>query len=373
MINMGEAFRFDRITDQVCERVPLTEAERDRFLLREGDLLFVRQSLKYEGAGKCIYVGLGKEPRTWESHLIRVRLNPKIADSRYYYYFFRSAAGRSAIESIIEQVAAAGIRGSDLRKIVVPLPSREEQEKIADVLAGLDDKIAVNDEVANTSLDLALAVYEMSVHDGHFRRLTSMAECAKWYSGGTPRTSEPSYWGGDIPWISALSLKLPWIDDSDRRLTALGAENGTRLVPRATIIFVVRGSSLDGEFRIGLTQREVAFGQDCKALQARKGIDPAVLFIAIKSRTKEILQLVDHAGHGAGRLATDVLGRVKLWLPEEQFTAEAAALLRPLVDIGAVRQAENRSLRELRDTLLAGFVSGRVQVHDAEKVVEEVT
>ena len=32
--------------------------------------------------------------------------------------------------------------------------------------------------------------------------------------GGTPKTSEPSYWGGDIPWLSAYFY-------SPRRCTSL--------------------------------------------------------------------------------------------------------------------------------------------------------
>src|SRR5262249_38698274 len=142
-----------------------------------------------------------------------------------------------------------------------------------------------------------------------------MGQSARWLSGGTPSTTDPSYWDGDIPWISAISLKSPWIADSDRKITQLGLEHGTRVVPRGTIIFVVRGSSLDSEFRIGLAQREVAFGQDCKALLAADGIDPVVLFLAIRSHSSEILNLVDHAGHGAGRLATDLITNVLVRLP----------------------------------------------------------
>ena len=114
----------------------------------------MRQSLRYEGAGKCIYVGPREEPRTWESHLIRVRLDQNKCDPRYYYYFFRSPSGRSTIESIIEQVAAAGIRGSDLRRLKVPVPQRDEQEKIANALSALDDKIAVNDRITGTYEEL---------------------------------------------------------------------------------------------------------------------------------------------------------------------------------------------------------------------------
>lgn len=109
-----------------------------------------------------------------------------------------------------------------------------------------------------------------------------------------------AYWGGETPWISALSLKSPWIDDSDRKLTVLGTENGTRLAPKETVIFVVRGSSLKDEFRIGITRREVAFGQDCKALTPRVGVDAHLLFHAIRP--------TPHQGRREDRGGRDVTG-----------------------------------------------------------------
>jgi len=142
-----------------------------------------------------------------------------------------------------------------------------------------------------------------------------LGDAATWFSGGTPRTSEPKYWNGEIPWISAASLNRFYITDSDRRVTALGAANGTRLVDPGAVIFVVRGMSLKTEFRIGIARRGVAFGQDCKALIARPGIQPEFLAYSLQARTPEVLDMVDEAGHGTGRLQTDRLQALPIFVP----------------------------------------------------------
>src|SRR5262249_38279399 len=131
-----------------------------------------------------------------------------------------------------------------------------------------------------------------------------LGDVAVWMSGGTPSTENPDYWGGNIPWISAASLTDFNIKDSERRLTALGVRNGTRLAPPGATIFVVRGMSLKSEFRVGVAQRPVAFGQDCKALVPYKGVDPRYLGWAIRASAPKILAMVDEAGHGTGRLET---------------------------------------------------------------------
>lgn len=251
------------------------------------------------------------------------------------------------------------------------LPSLPEQRAIAEVLGALDDKIVVNERIAETATELAEALYIRESSSAQGWVSVTLSETARWLSGGTPKTSEPSYWGGDIPWISAASLKTPWIDNSDRKVTPEGAENGTRLVPEGSIIFVVRGMSLTSEFRIGLTQREVAFGQDCKALIPHAEINPATLFLAIKSMTPEILGYVDLAGHGTGRLATDRIANLSVKLPDDSTAHDFAQSVVPLIERASATKRENRTLAALRNTLLPQLVTGKLRIKDAERVVED--
>jgi len=165
MINMGELFAHSRIGNVHMARVPFSENEQG-YLLQEGDLLFARQSLVLAGAGKCSIFAGASEPVTYEGHIIRARLNAEIASPFFYYYFFNSPIGRQVIESIVEQVAAAGIRGSDLAKLKVPHPLISEQRAIAEVLGSLDDKIELNRRMNDTLESMARAVFRQWFVDG---------------------------------------------------------------------------------------------------------------------------------------------------------------------------------------------------------------
>jgi len=144
MVNMGELFAFSRLNGQEMDRVPVTESEAASFGLRAGDLLFARQSLIASGAGKCSIVLAVPEPTTFESHLIRVRLDPAKADPHYFYYYLSSPDGKGRVQSLVMQVAAAGIRGSELARLPVPIPPTEVQRRIASVLKAYDDLIENN-------------------------------------------------------------------------------------------------------------------------------------------------------------------------------------------------------------------------------------
>lgn len=161
MVNMGELFANPRIADIAMDRVPLNLAERTSSLLVAGDLLFARQSLVLAGAGKCSIFVNDEEDVCFESHVIRCRLNRELADPDFYFYFFRSAAGRRLIESIVEQGAgASGIRGSDLAELAVPWLMPETQSYIATVLRDLDDKIAVNRRINQILEAMAQAIFK---------------------------------------------------------------------------------------------------------------------------------------------------------------------------------------------------------------------
>ncbi|WP_197386761.1 restriction endonuclease subunit S [Ralstonia pseudosolanacearum] len=163
-----------------------------------------------------------------------------------------------------------------------------------------------------------------------------LKDCATWYSGGTPSRAVSSYWNGTIPWISAKSLIDFYVTDSEECVTEEGARSGTRLVPKDTILFVVRGMSLKSEFRMGLTTREVAFNQDLKALVAKDGVHAPFLAYAIRARTEEILQFVGEAGHGTGVLPTDRMQSLSIAIPslsEQKRIARAAQVLDFKIDL----------------------------------------
>ena len=161
MVNMGELFAHPRLCNVPMDRVPLSQSEAERLLLEDGDLLFARQSLVLEGAGKCSIFLRDDEPVTFESHVTRVRLDPKKAHPGYYFYYLQSHQGRSAIRSIVEQGAgASGIRASDLATLEVQWRPLPEQRAIAHILGALDDKIELNRRMNETLEAMARALFK---------------------------------------------------------------------------------------------------------------------------------------------------------------------------------------------------------------------
>ncbi|MFN8281301.1 MAG: restriction endonuclease subunit S [Saprospiraceae bacterium] len=142
MINMGELFANDRIKDIPMELVPLNDREIESSNILEQDLLFARQSIVASGAGKCSIVLEVPEITTFESHLIRVRLNSDRANPLFYYYYFKTPFAN--MKSLVQQGVQAGIRGSELKNLNVFYPPLSTQRRIASILSAYDDLIENN-------------------------------------------------------------------------------------------------------------------------------------------------------------------------------------------------------------------------------------
>jgi type I restriction enzyme S subunit len=123
------------------------------------------------------------------------------------------------------------------------------------------------------------------------------------------------YWDGDIPWLSSKDLTEPRIYDAPLRVTEIGAENGTRLMPENTVMFVVRGMSLATEFRVSITRRPCTFNQDLKAVECGQAVLPDFLFFSLFAQRDRIKGLAGEASHGTKKLESHSIENIKVALP----------------------------------------------------------
>jgi type I restriction enzyme S subunit len=160
IVNMGEMFGLDFISDQEMNRISLTSKEIATTGLRDGDLLFGRRSVVPAGAGKCSIVITPPEPMTFESSIIRVRLNKAEGDPLFHYYFFASSLGRAVMSNIVSGTNIKGIRGTELRELKIPRPPLPEQRLIASTLSDMDELLGACDCLIAKKRDLKQAAMQ---------------------------------------------------------------------------------------------------------------------------------------------------------------------------------------------------------------------
>jgi len=160
----------------------------------------------------------------------------------------------------------------------------------------------------------------------------ALGDLTEWSSGGTPPKSNPEFWGGDIPWISASSMKTGRLSESDRTLTPEGLKRGSRLTRKGNVLLLVRGSELHKRIPVGIAVRDVSFNQDVKALCAKNGLDKDFLYYWLAGNETMLLSKVENTGIGAGKLDTNVLKNLPVLLPPGPEQRRIAHILGTLDD-----------------------------------------
>lgn len=96
-----------------------------------------------------------------------------------------------------------------------------------------------------------------------------LSEVMDLIGGGTPKTSKPEYWNGNIPWISVKDFNndFRYVYKTEKSITQLGLQkSSTKLLQRGDVIISARGTV--GE--IATIPFAMAFNQSCYGLRAKK-------------------------------------------------------------------------------------------------------
>lgn len=367
MIGMGEIFANSRIGAISMSRVPVTEKELSNNCIKNGDILFARQSLALEGAGKCSIVIDVAEETVFESHLIRARIDSSKANPYFVYYYFNSYVGKEHIKTIVEQVAAAGIRGSDLVRLKVPCPDLETQDRIAAILSALDEKIAINRAINDNLEQQVLAMYRNKFIDttNAERTICRADEFFDISIGKTPPRKESQWFSNnpeDVTWVSISDMGSCglYIRKSSERLTQEAVKRfNIKVVPDNTVLLsfkltVGRIAITNGEMT---TNEAIAhFKTDCKSINE-------YLYCFLRCFNFETMG-------STSSIATAVNSKIIKGMP---FVVPTNYELKEFHDIAApmfaqikANQNEIYNLTALRDTLLPKLMSGELDVSAIE-------
>lgn len=110
-------------------------------------------------------------------------------------------------------------------------------------------------------------------------------------NGGTPKSKEPSFWGGHVQWVTPKDLgklKGRFISGSSRQLTELGLNSSSaQLTPPNSVILSTRAPI----GHLAISTVEIAVNQGCRILVPKNNLDAQFLFFYLLGRKKELISL----------------------------------------------------------------------------------
>lgn len=256
-----------------------------------------------------------------------------------------------------------------IKKIPIPYPAEPEQRAIAKALSDLNALLEGLDRLIAKKRDLKQAAMQQLLtgetrlpgFEGEWE-VKSLGELVTFLSGGTPSKSDDTFWSGDIPWISATSLRTFYIWRSEGNVTKEAVVAGSKMAPVGSTLLLVRGSALHSEILAGLVTKPVCFNQDVKALVPKSSIFDKFLTFLLHGKADDLLKLVSSAGNTAGVLDTKLLKAFEVRLPSVE---EQSAIATVLSDINAELDALERRRAKtaaLKQAVMQELLTGRTRL-----------
>ena len=193
-------------------------------------------------------------------------------------------------------------------------------------------------------------------------------------SGGTPNKSNSSYWGGDIPWISAKAMYDDYLYSSDMTITREGLNNGSKLAPVNSILLLTRGSGLFNRIPVCLVKREMAFNQDVKCIESinQNIVSTLFLFYWLMGNKQEISNILETTGIGAGKIDTERLKGIHIKLPPIQIQQVLIKFAESLMLKIEVNRRINDNLEQQAQALFKSWFVDFEPFKDGEFVESEL-
>jgi type I restriction enzyme S subunit len=278
----------------------------------------------------------------------------------------------------------------------VMLPPFPEQKAIARILGTLDDKIELNRRMNATLEAMARALFQSwfadfdpvhakaagrqpsgmdtataalfpaALQDSDLGKIPNgweacpLSQKIEILSGGTPKTSEPTYWDGDIPWYSVKDAPTDsdvWVIQTEKNITKLGVDNSAaKILPTNTTIISARGTV----GKLALTGAPMAMNQSCYGIRGASGNGDYFTYFCLRQAVAGLQQRT----HGTvfDTITRQTFETQNCVFPPREITVAFDKAVTPILSKIRTNLHQSRTLATLRDTLLPKLLSGESMV-----------
>lgn len=252
-INLMDVFGKNSISKNNFDLVNATQKEIENYSLQQGDILFIRSSVKPEGVAETAVI-LEDLPNTvYSGFLIRYRMNKQV-NLFYKKYCFSTENFRKQVLSLSTTSANTNINQESLNLLDLALPNLEEQTKIASFLSAVDEKIAQltqkHELLSQYKQGMMQKLFSQQIRfkadDGsEFEEWSNktIGDIANIKRGASPRPITDSKWfdeSSNIGWvrISDVSKSKKYLLETEQYLSPEGIQK-SRLVPKGNLIMSI--------------------------------------------------------------------------------------------------------------------------------------
>ena len=230
-------------------------------------------------------------------------------------------------------------------KVLVPVEKDgilKEQQKIADCFSSLDDLIeATNRKIEALKEHKKGLMQRLFPKDGEnvpelrflefrgmegWRKSHVYEECPNSYSGGTPKTTEKIFYGGNIPFIRSAEIGK---NKTELYITQEGLNNSSaQMIQKGDLLIALYGAN-SGD--VAIAKIDGAINQAILCLRAKE--NNLFMYYTLQKNKKNIVS--KYLQGGQGNLSAEIIKSIVFYMPqktEQQKIADCLSSLDELIE-----------------------------------------
>jgi type I restriction enzyme S subunit len=341
------------------------------------------EELIYTGrVGTIGRVNYQKKGKVWLSDNVLYFKTEKAELLRFIYYFLMridfSYLNVGSTQPLVKQ--------SDFQKLLIATPKKgEELELIVKILSGLDSKIELNQRMNKTLQAIGQAIFKRWFVDFEFPndegkpykssggemvesekgrvpngwKVAEVNSFGKVVCGKTPPKSKKEFFGGDMPFIKIPDMHNQlFIINTEDTLTDKGRRyQANKSIPSNSICV----SCIATVGLVSITAGESQTNQQINCIVPHEEFSMPYLFYTMKSLKRELKDL-GSGGSATLNVNTSTFSSIRLIAPKADVMKEFYRIAAPLFAKIRANLFENRTLSQIRDSLLPKLMSGKIRV-----------
>lgn len=302
----------------------------------------------------------------------------KYIDSKYVFYAVNTEDFINQLWSKASSTTISIVNKSKMDNCIIPLPpTLAEQQRIVNRIESMFAKLDEAKEKAQNVVDGFETRKAAILHKAFTGELkieneklkeedweeTTLSECCKLGSGGTPSKSHPEYYeNGDIPWLKTGEIDWNDIYDAEEKITDDGVANSSaKMFPAESVVVAMYGMGVT-RGRAAIIKKPMTTNQAVCVLQPKEKLYNKFLFYYFMCNYHKIRE--QSVGGNQLNLSGKIIGNFPIKLPPFNFQLSIVNFLDIIIEKeNKAKQAAEAVLEQidlLKKSILARAFRGEL-------------
>jgi type I restriction enzyme S subunit len=323
----------------------------DRFLVEQSHVVMAAIGA-YAGA-----VRYSKEPSWINNNAMALVPSDKIM-AKYLHLWLETEFD---LKRVVVGTGQPYVQRPLLLKEIIELPPLPEQKRIVDLISSVDSYIeALQLQLVSAKKSRNAVLHELLTAGGDDWLETTLGEVSEVIGGGTPSTSVPEYWEGEIVWLTPTEITSQdgeFVSNSNRKISELGLKNsGAQMLPKGSVILTSRASV----GFVAISAIELCTNQGFQSLVPNDSVLAEFLMFWIQQNRSEFESR--SAGSTFKEISKSNVKSIKLSLPPLSEQRRVVEIISTIDEVKGKTEIAINEAKRLRSGLLSDLLSGEHEI-----------